>query len=450
MSPSPRFTCNYQLAGYAFESKDEKGAIDFDTFAMRFEEFPWGVQMRKRETMVDGCSATISVVDHELNRALWVSVTGSDRRPTFLLGSVDDNPQQTAGRVEESEVTRMNDIYIAPSIRSVLSAFRMFFAGDTGKLMKRLRSYRRFEPNETSSHSPEDPGENPLGHGDHWQALGLEGEALIEYLEQLTKEADGPVFFPAPWPDAEYDKVIQMRAQRASLCFVVLSGIDEERKLLNFLSAFPALTKTEEWVVNVEEVSAAYGHYEGVVCAKAAAGHGLKFFAPYFGTEADLWRRKGLARVALAGLALKLEKFAAEPIKITEGPLVEEAKRALRAEGKIAEADDPDFHVTVEMDRMRTIYSLNHDHHQIIGRVMSATAIKPLPQFQGWRLEIECMPDEAASGCRLPVFVFPPALSSETPPRKGDLVTGVVWLQGAWIAGDAEKDAAIRKEAGGE
>jgi hypothetical protein len=450
MTPSPRFTCDYQLAGYPFQSKDEKGAIDFDTFAKRFEEFPWGEQMRKRETMADGCSATISVVDHELNQVFWVSVTGSDRRPTFLLGFVYDNPQQTAGRVEESEVTRMNDIYIAPSSRSVLSTFRTFFAGDTGKLMERLGSYRRFEPNEASSHSPEEPNEQPHGHGDHWQALGLEGDALIEYLEQLMKEADGPVFFPAPWAGAEYGKVIQMRAQCGSLCFVVLSGIDEERKILNLLSAFPTLTKTEEWVVDLEEVSASYGHYEGVVCAKAAAGHWLKFFAPFFGIEADHWRKKGLARVALAGLALKLEKFAAEPIKITAGPLVEEAKRELRAEGKIAEADDPDFHVTVEMDRMRTLYSLNHDHHQIIGRVMSATAIKPLPQFQGWRLEIECMPDEAASGCRLQVFVFPPALGSDAPPRKGDLVTGTVWLQGSWITGEPERDMEIWRESGGE
>jgi hypothetical protein len=450
MTPSQRFTCNYQLAGYAFQSKDEKGAIDFDTFAKRFEEFPWGEQMRKRETMADGCSATISVVDHELNRVFWVSVNGSDRRPTFLLGSVYDTPQQTAGCAEESELTRMNDIYIAPSIRCVLSTFRMFFAGDTGKLMERLRSYRRFEPNEVSSHSPEEPNEQPLGHGDHWQALGLEGEALIEYLELLMKEADGPVFFSAPWPEAEYEKVIQMSAPRASLCFVVLSGIDEERKLLNFLSAFPTLTKTKEWVVNVEEVSAAYGNYEGVVCAKAAAGHGLKFFAPYFGTEADHWRKKGLARIALAGLALKLEKFAADPIKITEGPLVEEAKRELRSEGKIDEADNPDFHVTVEMDRMRTLYSLNHDHHQIIGRVVAVATARPSPQFQGWRLEIECMPDKAASGCRLPVFVFPPALGSEPPPRKGDLVTGTVWLQGSWISGESAGDLEIWRESGGD
>jgi hypothetical protein len=93
---------------------------------------------------------------------------------------------------------------------------------------------------------------------------------------------------------------------------------------------------------------------------------------------------------------------------------------------------------------------ISPDHHQIIGRVMSVTAIKPLPQFQGWRLEIECMPDEAASGWRLPVFVFPPALGSDAPPRKGDLVTGTVWLQGSWISGESTRDMEIWRETGGE
>jgi len=61
----PRFTSNHQLAGYAFQYRDEMGAIDFPSFVESFEAFPWGEQMRKREKMEDGCSATISVVDHE-------------------------------------------------------------------------------------------------------------------------------------------------------------------------------------------------------------------------------------------------------------------------------------------------------------------------------------------------------------------------------------------------
>lgn len=290
----------------------------------------------------------------------------------------------------------------------------------------------------------------PLGHGDHWQAMGLEGEPLVEYLQQLAKQVDAPRIFSAPWPDAGYDKVVLMHRPLGYLSLLVLCGLNDHENSLSLLSAFPVFTRTMEWIVRVGNVSSAYGAYEGVVCAHAAAGHGLAFFAPYFGLEAEHWRRSSLARVALVGLALRLEKFDAETIRVTEGPLVENAKSELRAEGRGEEADDPDFHVTVEMDRMRTLYSLNHDHHQIIGRVMSVATARPSPRFQGWRLEIECMPDKAASGCRLPVFVFPPALGPETPPRKGDLVTGTVWLQGSWISGETERDLEIWKESGGE
>lgn len=286
----------------------------------------------------------------------------------------------------------------------------------------------------------------PLGHGDHWQALGMEGEPLIEYVHQLTEEVGEPRLFPAPWPGGEFSKIVLMSAPRASLCFVVLSGVNEQEGTLSLLSAFPELTRTEEWIVDVDGASADYGPYEGVVNATAAAGHGLCFFVPYFGLEAEHWKRQGLTRVALAGLALKLETFDAEPLRITEGPRVEEAKSELRAQGRDAEADDPDFHVTFYMDSLRSLYSLNQDHHQIFGRVLSVTPVKPLPQFRGWRLEVECMPDEAANGCRLPVYVFPPAIGSEAPPRKGDLVTGTVWLQGTWVAAASRKDEEIWKE----
>lgn len=299
------------------------------------------------------------------------------------------------------------------------------------------------------------PPAEPLGHGDHWQAMGLEGEPLVEYLHQLAKEAAEPKFFSTPWPDAQrtgddFSKVAIMSRPRGYLSFLVLFGINEREKSLSLLSAFPAFARTMEWIVRVESVSSVYGPYEGLVCANAAAGHGLKFFAPYFGLETDHWRKAGLARVALSGLALTLEKFDAEPVRITEGPLVEDAKLELRAEGRDDEADDPDFHITVEMDRMRTLYSLNHDHHQIIGRVVAVATARPSPRFQGWRLEIECMPDEAASGCRLPVFVFPPALGAASPPRKGDHVTGTVWLQGSWISGETESDVEIWRESGGD
>jgi hypothetical protein len=145
MSDSPRYTYNIQLAGYAFQCKDEKGAIDFDTFVEVFENFPWGEQMRQREKMAGGCSATISVLDRQQFRVLWVSVMGNDRRPTFLIGTVIYKTKADKTRVRKSRIAKVNEIYIAPSRRSVLCAFRLFFAGDTTKLDQRISSYKLFE-----------------------------------------------------------------------------------------------------------------------------------------------------------------------------------------------------------------------------------------------------------------------------------------------------------------
>lgn len=140
-----RFTYNYQLAGYAFDHYDDKGPVEFRTFTKAFDSFPWGEQMHQREKMQDGCSATISAVDHEQTFACWVSVMGDDRRPTFLLGAVYPKRLRRSAHRKTPETVQWVKIHIAPSRRSVLSTFRLFFAGDTRRLMRQLRTYKLFQ-----------------------------------------------------------------------------------------------------------------------------------------------------------------------------------------------------------------------------------------------------------------------------------------------------------------
>jgi hypothetical protein len=146
--PPARFTYDYQLAGYASHYFDDKGPVDLRTFTRAFESFPWADQMRQREKMYGGCSATITVVDHEQRFAYWVSVMGDDRRPTFLLGAVYDQRPRRSGRRKQPETIRWLEMRIAPSDRSVLRAFRWFFAGETDKLRQRLRSYKLYGQHE--------------------------------------------------------------------------------------------------------------------------------------------------------------------------------------------------------------------------------------------------------------------------------------------------------------
>jgi len=74
---------------------------------------------------------------------------GDNLCPTFLLGAVYNQKQRISARVEFACVIRWCEIRIEPSRRSVLSAFRLFFTGDSRKLMKQFRTYRLHEKDET-------------------------------------------------------------------------------------------------------------------------------------------------------------------------------------------------------------------------------------------------------------------------------------------------------------
>lgn len=284
----------------------------------------------------------------------------------------------------------------------------------------------------------------PLGHGGHWAAMGLEGDALMDFAVQTVRNTSFcDKLWESPWPNADYPMLSRMEAAYASLRVVALAGAGKGSKSLTMLSAFPTFTRTSEWVVEIGDTTDSYGPYEGTVTASAACGHNIEFFATDFEIQASNWRKPGLARVALAGLALDLVPFAAEPWIIREGPLVEERKKELREADRHAEAEAPDFHVSLPTDSLRTFYSMDDDEHMLIGKIVSVTSVKPLPQFRGWRLEIECLPDDIPSGHRLVVFVFPPAWKEAKPPRKGQMVEGTIWLQGSWIGGDDKNNTRI-------
>jgi hypothetical protein len=74
---------------------------------------------------------------------------GNDLRPTFLLGAVYKKKVRKSSRIKVSGVVDWCETRIAPSRRSVLSAFRIFFTGDTLKLMKRFRIYKLYDRGES-------------------------------------------------------------------------------------------------------------------------------------------------------------------------------------------------------------------------------------------------------------------------------------------------------------
>lgn len=119
----PRFTHNIQFAGYPFTTCDEKGMITFEAFSKLFLRFPWGAQMRLRETMEDGCSATLSVVETHTNSILWVSVQGDDREPTYIVEGICYEPHPAdSKRLLCCSVRKMTD-----AEQDVLAVAKLFF-----------------------------------------------------------------------------------------------------------------------------------------------------------------------------------------------------------------------------------------------------------------------------------------------------------------------------------
>lgn len=292
--------------------------------------------------------------------------------------------------------------------------------------------------------NPEKP--EPLGHGDHWQALGLVDDEIPAFLEVLLREADVTARCSTPWPDAAYSELVVLQYPQESLSFTTLCGISSEQKSLVFLTAFPVPTKTTEWLVEIEEILPSYGPYEGLVTGRAVTGHHIQWFAPAFHHDKDQWKPGALARVNFSAIALSIEPYPADPIILTEGPFVEQSREELRAEGKQEEADDPNFSITVHTDALRTFYSTTHDHHQFVGKILSATRICPRPEFTGWRLEIECLPDSPSTDSTLTLYAFSASLQNGYTPHKNDLVLGSAWLQGQWLADASPNDQILWHE----
>lgn len=272
----------------------------------------------------------------------------------------------------------------------------------------------------------------PLGHGDHWAAMGFEDEALMRLIQEVAQAATVVHTLEAPWPDGEMEKLVQIELPWKEISLAIILGKPPKQEALNVLSAFPVLSQTTTWTLEIDEVSADYGPFEGVVKATADTGHPLQWFDPHFAQHAATWRAGGSARVGLAGLALSLERFDAEPILIKDGPRIKERRAELKAEGRLDEAKDPKLTVTYRTEKMRTLYSSFHDHHEFVGKVLRVAQTGLGSLVKGWRMELECRHDDHGTGRSLPVYVFPAALEKSYVPKRGDLVCGKLWLQGSY------------------
>jgi hypothetical protein len=139
-----KFTWNIQLAGYDFNKYDEKGETTYENFISEFDKFPWIEQMEKRNTINDGCSATLSVKDLKAECDLWVSIAGDKNNYGYLVGYV--HPKEVKGffGLGKAKTKRWCDIYQTQNVNDIKSCFKLFFERKLEDLVNSINKLDKF------------------------------------------------------------------------------------------------------------------------------------------------------------------------------------------------------------------------------------------------------------------------------------------------------------------
>lgn len=282
-----------------------------------------------------------------------------------------------------------------------------------------------------------------LGHGDHWEAVGISsGEDFAQLIPLALQEGKLTGKATPPWPNPPCSEVILLEMPQGPLVIVSLCGAFPEPGDIRFMSAFPLLPETTQWVVQIDNLSNSYGSIEGLIEGNLANGHNLCWFVPRFALEVEHWKKAEFAHVAFSALALHLEPFKAEPIVI-EGEQAERLRRMMNVSDANNEDDSSTPQLTFETHSLRSFFPTSHDHHEFVGKALNVRGIDPAFNLPGWIIDLECIhaEDEEKDDFTIPLYVFPSAIAqNDYIPKTGDLIHGSAWLQGSWIAPASQDD----------
>jgi hypothetical protein len=294
-------------------------------------------------------------------------------------------------------------------------------------------------------------GATRLGHGDHWKAMGINGESLLPMVEQASQQGSILGKFPAPWDIDTPIQLIQIRQKTGSVYIDVIIGKPEGEANYRLLSAFPTFLSTRLWELQITAVHADYGDWEGIVEGTTNMGHSLQWFAPRFGFEQGLWKPGAISRVSLTGLALAVWRFQTEPIKMNVADLPEAFRNIMsEVEQPLGTDSDPSI-IEFSYDGLKTVYSSFHDHHCFVGGIAEITPIVGSLGQQGWMLDLQCMPAGAVGvEGNLPLWVFPNTIEGDPDEifHLGNQVEGSLWLCGEWHS-DLTDDQSAKWRRGG-
>jgi hypothetical protein len=143
------FKYSIQLAGYPFDKCDEKGEVSLQEFLQVIESFPWVEQMVARNSIAQGCSATVSVLNTVEQTALWLSVAGTAFDYKFLLGVVYFKTKSNFWGLGKQKVVKWLDIYLIDTLATAQNYFRLFFEHDITQLKNNIAKEIRVDSMES-------------------------------------------------------------------------------------------------------------------------------------------------------------------------------------------------------------------------------------------------------------------------------------------------------------
>lgn len=270
-----------------------------------------------------------------------------------------------------------------------------------------------------------------FGHGDHWDAVEPDFPPNIgRIIEQILTQGRVIAAYPPFDPDPGYSRLLHYELQLGEMTYTLVEGMhaDEDSAGQEVLTMYPAFPQGSVWPCRFDGIDDAYGPYERVVEVMTASGHWLECFCPRFGLRKKPPETGSVYDMTVSALLLRVEPYDSRPFCVTEGPMVDELREELIAEGNLKEANDPNLFVEIDPSEMRYLIPSTCDHADLVGKVLEMEAIKTAKGLRGWRMLVECLP-ENPFGRDLTVYVFDIALKDGYAPRKGCLIQAKVWLQ---------------------
>lgn len=273
------------------------------------------------------------------------------------------------------------------------------------------------------------------GYGARWWPILDPDTITVEWLERECDQSEFYGGWPIPGASAREaeERLVVYRRCSGPLCRQYIFAERPRERLLECLGAYPVLLEGIASTARIEAVEALADVYEGCVhCSVVPQGMPVTFFQTLPFLSGPGVAPGDEVEVSFAAIGMRVQRFEQVRFTVCHGPLWEAFQELRLAAGEPPEqAERP-----LECDMSQTAAYLPLDENfpdegQFLGRIEAVGQFEHF-DLAVYRLEMILQRTEEKDW-RVPVFATERALGGYVP-QAGDMVSGVLWLQG-WTVG---------------